>query len=85
MVQDKPAPLVTDLAAAPAEERAPNATSQPKKTIMSTGAPKSSPDDNNDWDSASLYEEILDEVDAFEYSQDGELPILKLRFPHNRD
>lgn len=70
MVQDKPAPLVTDLAAAPAEERAPNATSQPKKTTMSTGAPKSSPDDNNDWDSASLYEEILDEVDAFEYSQD---------------
>jgi NAD-dependent histone deacetylase SIR2 len=24
------------------------------------------------WDSASLYEEILDEVEAFEYSSDGE-------------
>ena len=24
------------------------------------------------WDSASLYEEILDEVEAFEYSNDGE-------------
>lgn len=28
-------------------------------------------DEGGVWDSASLYEEILDEVEAFEYSADG--------------
>jgi len=37
-------------------------------------APAAGDDDDDDggmWDSASLYEEILDEVEAFEYSSDG--------------
>lgn len=36
-------------------------------------APEHDEQENGDvWDSASLYEEILDEVEAFEYSTDGE-------------
>jgi NAD-dependent histone deacetylase SIR2 len=35
-------------------------------------APDQDDDDGGVWDSASLYEEILDEVEAFEYSSDGE-------------
>ena len=35
-------------------------------------APEQEEDDGGVWDSASLYEEILDEVEAFEYSDDGE-------------
>jgi NAD-dependent histone deacetylase SIR2 len=36
--------------------------------------------DGGVWDSASLYEEILDEVEAFDYSSDGELD-LAMRHP----
>lgn len=36
------------------------------------GAPeKDDEDDGGAWDTASLYEEILDEVEAFEYSTNG--------------
>jgi NAD-dependent histone deacetylase SIR2 len=35
-------------------------------------APEQDDDDGGAWDQASLYEEILDEVEAFEYSDDGE-------------
>jgi NAD-dependent histone deacetylase SIR2 len=35
-------------------------------------APEQEEEDGGAWDSASLYEEILDEVEAFEYSDDGE-------------
>jgi NAD-dependent histone deacetylase SIR2 len=35
-------------------------------------APEQDEDEGGVWDSASLYEEILDEVEAFEYSSDGE-------------
>jgi NAD-dependent histone deacetylase SIR2 len=40
-------------------------------------APDDEDDDDDDddggvWDTASLYEEILDEVEAFEYSRNGE-------------
>lgn len=35
-------------------------------------APDQDEEDGGVWDSASLYEEILDEVEAFEYSSDGE-------------
>jgi NAD-dependent histone deacetylase SIR2 len=35
-------------------------------------APEQDEEDGGVWDSASLYEEILDEVEAFEYSTDGE-------------
>lgn len=34
-------------------------------------APEHDDEDGGVWDSASLYEEILDEVEAFEYSNDG--------------
>lgn len=34
-------------------------------------APDNDDEDGGVWDSASLYEEILDEVEAFEYSNDG--------------
>jgi NAD-dependent histone deacetylase SIR2 len=37
-----------------------------------TPAPEHDEDEGGVWDSASLYEEILDEVEAFEYSTDGE-------------
>ncbi|KAK1915357.1 hypothetical protein P3342_003166 [Pyrenophora teres f. teres] len=42
--------------------------------IKDEHAPAPGDDDDDDggmWDSASLYEEILDEVEAFEYSSDG--------------
>jgi NAD-dependent histone deacetylase SIR2 len=35
-------------------------------------APEHDDEDGGAWDQASLYEEILDEVEAFEYSDDGE-------------
>lgn len=35
-------------------------------------APDQDEEDGGAWDQASLYEEILDEVEAFEYSDDGE-------------
>jgi len=35
-------------------------------------APDQDDEDGGAWDQASLYEEILDEVEAFEYSDDGE-------------
>jgi NAD-dependent histone deacetylase SIR2 len=46
-------------------------------------APDDDDDDDDDeggvWDTASLYEEILDEVEAFEYSGNGEPARLRMR------
>ena len=36
------------------------------------------PEDGSVWETVSLFEEILDEVEAFEYSGDGELGLLRL-------
>lgn len=37
---------------------------------------KDEDDDGGAWDAASLYEEILDEVEAFEYSANGESGVM---------
>lgn len=78
MVQEKPAaaPVIDLTSSAPtssAESARAVATMPSSKptTTASSAAPKSSNGDH-DWESASLYEEILDEVEAFDYSQDGE-------------
>lgn len=77
MVQEKPAaaPVIDLTSSAPtssAESARAVATMPSSKptTTASSAAPKSSNGDH-DWESASLYEEILDEVEAFDYSQDG--------------
>lgn len=46
-------------------------------------APEADEDEGGAWDSASLYEEILDEVEAFEYSADGELAYNALSEDYN--
>ena len=44
---------------------------KPKEEDAPAPAPEHDDEDGGVWDSASLYEEILDEVEAFEYSNDG--------------
>ena len=68
MVQEAmPAPVV-DLTASsdPAADRA---YSEVKPSAGASVAPKD--DDSDHWEGESLYEEILDEVEAFEYSSSG--------------
>jgi NAD-dependent histone deacetylase SIR2 len=45
---------------------------KPKPRDEDAPAPEHDEDEGGVWDSASLYEEILDEAEAFEYSTDGE-------------
>lgn len=51
------------------------ATEAAKREVVDEDAPAADKDDDDDdggiWDTASLYEEILDEVEAFEYSGNG--------------
>lgn len=69
MVQDAvPAPSVAE----PVRDSAYDATKASNGSAPA--APKDEADDGDDWESASLYEEILDEAEAFEYSTDGESP-----------
>jgi NAD-dependent histone deacetylase SIR2 len=73
MVQEMlPAPVV-DLSAGPIGESAYDATK-----ANNASAPKMDAEEDQ-WESVSLYEEILDEVEAFEYSADGESSCRKLR------
>ncbi|KAF2198657.1 SIR2-domain-containing protein [Delitschia confertaspora ATCC 74209] len=60
MVQDKTAATVVDLTAEPVRE---SACDQPKSNASSAAPPN-----DNDWETASLLEEILDGGTAFEYS-----------------
>ncbi|KAF2472231.1 SIR2-domain-containing protein [Lindgomyces ingoldianus] len=65
MVQEMvPAPII-DLTAEPLGEGAYDAT-----RTSNASAPKKEAEEE-EWESVSLYEEILDEVEAFEYSADG--------------
>ncbi|KAF2189545.1 SIR2-domain-containing protein [Zopfia rhizophila CBS 207.26] len=66
MVQEKVAAPVIDLTAEPVGESAYDAT----KTANASAAPKNEPNEQ-EWESVSMYEEILDEAEAFEYSADG--------------
>lgn len=45
---------------------------KPRNEDAPAPAPDQDEEDGGAWDQASLYEEILDEVEAFEYSDDGE-------------
>lgn len=50
------------------------ATEAAKLEVQDENTPAADKDEDNDdgvWDTASLYEEILDEVEAFEYSGNG--------------
>jgi NAD-dependent histone deacetylase SIR2 len=50
------------------------ATDTAKLEVKDADAPAADKDEDDEdgvWDTASLYEEILDEVEAFEYSGDG--------------
>lgn len=75
MVQEAAPPPAVDMAADPAGEGMYTPT-KPKANGAST---QDETDDGDAWESVSLYEEILDEVDAFEYSTDGECwcPIIR--------
>ena len=73
------APVAAHESAAPpavgvkAESTAGGATKAKDDHAPATGDDDDDGDgDGGMWDSASLYEEILDEVEAFEYSSDGE-------------
>lgn len=57
---------------APAGKAEPTAGGATKPKEEDAPAPEHDDEDGGVWDSASLYEEILDEVEAFEYSSDGE-------------
>ncbi|OCK74640.1 NAD-dependent histone deacetylase SIR2 [Lepidopterella palustris CBS 459.81] len=64
LVQDKVAPPTIDLTAEPVAESASNRSNASKVSKR-----EEDEDDNDDrWETSSLYEEILDEVAAFEYS-----------------
>lgn len=61
-----PVPLPTQATPAPAPVAAPALPSRPKDEDDSQD--NDDADNGDTWDSASLYEEILDEVEAFEYA-----------------
>ena len=63
LVQEKAAPPIIDLTAEPVQQTALNTR---KQRTVSAPQKVEEPDDN--WDSASLYEEILDEEEAYEYA-----------------
>src|SRR4051794_21061516 len=70
MVQEQVAAPAMSLAAEPVGEIAYNA---PARTMSNASAmPKPDADDDAQWDSSSLCDEILDQVEAFQYSHDGE-------------
>jgi len=89
MVQEKSAAPVVDLPTASAESRALDAKSQSKKSNMSSAPPpKTSPktsSDEHEFDNVSLYEEILDDVEQFEYSKDSKHRLLSLPCYRCRD
>ena len=62
LVQEKAAPPIIDLTAEPVQQTA----NTRKQRTVSAPQKVEEPDDN--WDSASLYEEILDEEEAYEYA-----------------
>jgi NAD-dependent histone deacetylase SIR2 len=70
-VHEAVAPPTLSVKVAPAAGVAPVA--EAKRTEEDTPAPEQDEEEGGVWDSASLYEEILDDVEAFEYSADGTL------------
>lgn len=66
------APLPIDARPQSTTESAPD-SAKAKEEDGDTAAPADDDDEGGAWDTVSLYEEILDEVEAFEYSSDGEL------------
>lgn len=70
MVQEQVSAPVMALTAEPVGEVAYNPA--PRTTSNASAAPKKDADDEPEWDSSSLCDEILDQVEAFEYSTDGE-------------
>ncbi|KAF2791625.1 SIR2-domain-containing protein [Melanomma pulvis-pyrius CBS 109.77] len=69
MVQEQVSAPVMALTAEPVGEVAYNPA--PRTTSNASAAPKKDADDEPEWDSSSLCDEILDQVEAFEYSTDG--------------
>lgn len=63
-------PIVLNDAAAPVPPT-PAAAPAPATTAPAQDDDDDDHDDGPAWESASLYEEILDEVEAFEYSTNG--------------
>ena len=70
MVQEQLAAPAMSLAAEPVGEIVYNAPA--RATSNASAAPKPDVDDDAQWESSSLCDEILDQVDAFQYSSDGE-------------
>lgn len=64
LVQEKAAPPIIDLTAEPVQQTALNTRKQ--RTASAPQKVEEEPDDN--WDSTSMYEEILDEEEAYEYA-----------------
>jgi len=61
------------VAVAAQEPAPPPAMAAPEPARQDATAPeKEEDDDGGAWETASLYEEILDEVDAFDYSDNGQ-------------
>lgn len=63
LVQEKAAPPIIDLTADPVQQ---TANTRKQRTVSAPQKVDEEPEDN--WDSASMYEEILDEEEAYEYA-----------------
>jgi NAD-dependent histone deacetylase SIR2 len=63
LVQEKAAPPIIDLTADPVQQ---TANTRKQRTVSAPQKVDEEPEDN--WDSASMYEEILNEEEAYEYA-----------------
>jgi len=63
LVQEKAAPPIIDLTAEPVQQ---TANTRKQRTVLAPQKVDEEPEDN--WDSASMYEDILDEEEAYEYA-----------------
>lgn len=81
-------PVAVQEAAPPAAmgaTRAPQERATEAASVKDEDAPPTDKDEDDEggaWDAASLYEEILDEVEAFEYSGNGASDMLRA-FQHH--
>lgn len=67
MVQE-PVPAPNPVSSDPSESTYPEVKAGATATVEQK---KDEADEEDEWENTSLYEEILDEVEAFEYSTDG--------------
>jgi NAD-dependent histone deacetylase SIR2 len=70
MVHEQPSGPVMSLTAEPVGETAYNPP--PRTTSNASAPPKKDADEEPEWESSSLCDEILDQVEQFEYSVDSE-------------